>query len=873
MGIFLVHSQRQPLSQVIGQISWLLAFAGVCLLSGLLVLRSGWPKISALLALIGFVAAGSASSLLFAARFPPHHVRYLANSGIDLTGPIRLGGVLVSTPLRTPYGLQFDVDARKVEIDRPNLGITTRAVEGKVRLRLNASNDPAAWANIDLLHLQYGDRIRALASLRRPRIYRNPGSFDFRWWMESFEDVYWEGTIRNPLLVEKLPTAARPSAVRLLEATRQRLIHAIDAMYPPWSSNMRDGAVLKAILLGERASLDSDTIEGFRRSGLYHLLVIAGLHIGLLVLIVDFLLRLLPLGATRRSVLLLIFLAAYSVLVEQRTATLRATLMILAYLVARLLYRERVLLNAIGFAALVLLLVRPAWLLESGFQLSFSAVLLIAALVVPVLMRTTEPYRRALWNLEDLGPDIHFSPRQAQFRLDVRGLIAALKSHVGLMDRHPAVARHTVTAPLRVILWIGNILLFSAILQTGLLLPMAETFHRVTIAGIGLNALAIPVMVALLLAALPTVLLAALSPSWALWPSKALALVLKCLFALTQVPSLASWLSFRVPDPPTWVALGFTLSAITAAVALGRRSRVACISLLSVALFAGLISLHPFGPRLPSGVLEITALDCGSGRADFVVLPDRTTMLIGTCGSKSGSAFAGASQSQRWDPGEEIISPYLWSRGIQKVDILAVSDAREDSRGLATIVRNFGVAEIWRGANSFTAFNSALMEVVRRRRITIRDVAAGDIVARATTSIVILGPARTNGMLSASNPRGDDPLVIRIADQDKSALLSADSNTKLESELTDSPFPLQSQLLVTRQGAKTLSSIYFLGRVLPRVVLLSGDESRGQPSDGMPDQLRSIGARIYRTNLGGAVTVLMQGGSIAVHTYGAAPED
>ncbi len=875
LGILLVHPEQKPLGEIIGDIGLLLVSAGVCFLTGLVMLRSEWPKVSALLALAGFVVAGSASSFLFEARFPPNHVRHLATSGIDLTDPIRLEGVLVSTPLRTPYGLQFDIETKAVEVARSKTSVTTRPAEGKVRLRLETSNDPAAWSEIESQHLQYGDRIRALARLRHPKNYRNPGSFDFRWWMKSIEDVCWVGTIKSPLLLEKLPGTSGAGLARMLERTRRRLIDAIDVLYPPWSNNMRDGAVLKAVLLGERASLDSETIEGFRSSGLYHLLVIAGLHIGLLALIANFLLRLLPLSATWRSVWLLIFLVAYAALVEQRTATLRATVMIFAYLVARLLYRERVLLNAIGLAALVLLLHRPAWLLESGFQLSFSAVLLIAGLAAPVLMLTIEPYRRALWKIDDINPDIHFRPHQAQFRLDVRALIGVLKRREGFMNRHPALASCAVTAPIRLALWTANILLFSAILQVGLLLPMAETFHRVTIAGIGLNALAIPVMVALLVTAVPTVVLATFASSLAVWPSKAVALILKVLFALTEVPSLAHWLSFRIPEPPAWVALGFALSAIIAAVTLAKRPRVSWIPLVGVVFFASLISVHPFAPRLSSSVLELTALDCGGGDAVFVVLPDRTTLLIDAGGSRTRNTREGASQGRRWDPGEDIISPYLWSRGIQKIDIVAVSDAREDLSGLLAIVRNFRVGEVWQGGNSFTPANEGLMEAIQRLGIRIREMTAGDIVTRGTTSIQVLSPARGSGMLSASGSVGDGPLVLRISDRGTSALLLGDSSAKLERELAGSSFPLESQVLkVARQGSKTSSTREFLGRVLPQVALVSAEgDGRGEPSHEMLGGLRSIGARVYRTDFSGAVTVVMDGGSIGVHTYGAAPDD
>jgi len=189
LGVFLAHPRHQPLADVMQSVSLLLASAGTCSLAGLVLLGSGWPKVSGLLALIGFAVAGSASSFLFEARFPPNHVRYLATSGVDLSDPIRLEGILVSTPIRNAYGVQFDVKATHVEVGDPKTGGITHPTTGKVRVRLETSSDPAAWSEIESLHLQYGDAIRALVRLRRPKNHQNPGSFDFRWWMESFEDL------------------------------------------------------------------------------------------------------------------------------------------------------------------------------------------------------------------------------------------------------------------------------------------------------------------------------------------------------------------------------------------------------------------------------------------------------------------------------------------------------------------------------------------------------------------------------------------------------------------------------------------------------------------------------------------------------------
>ena len=589
------------------------AGSAVCLLAGVLALRRGWVRVSLLLALLGFLAAGTSAACLFDYRFAPNHVSRLATLPVDVQRPVRLEGRIVSSPVRTAYGLQFDM-----ETERAASGGRSFALNGEVRLRLEAASQPEMWVLVDSLRLRYGDAVRVLVRLRRPRIYQNPGSFDFRRWMESTEDIYWVGTIKDPRQVEKLPPTGHFGILTPAERVRERLLRSIDDLYPRWAAEGRCGTVLKAVLLGDRSALDSETIENFRKTGLYHLLVIAGLHVGLLVVLAGALLRLLPLGESSRRWLVLLFLVFYSLLVEQRAPTLRATLMISLYLVARLLYRGHSTLNAIGLAALILLLARPAWLIHSGFQLSFSAALLIAGLVAPILERTTEPYRRALRNLDDYTLDARLPPRQAQFRLDLRALVAALQIRFRFLDHHDAWAGAAVLGPVWVLLWTANMLLFSAVLQVGLVLPMASTFHRVAWAGILLNALAIPLMTALLALAVPTVVLGATVPTLAVWPAKALAVVMTGLFSLTDLPHLAPWLSFRVPNPPAWVGWGLALSLLLAALSCGRHAWTFRASLAGVGLMTALVALHPFPPNLPAGVLEVTALDCGQGDSLFI---------------------------------------------------------------------------------------------------------------------------------------------------------------------------------------------------------------------------------------------------------------
>src|SRR5512146_647970 len=120
-----------------------LLLATLCLLGGLGSLRRGWARTAGTFALTGFVVAGISASGVFQNRFPPDHVRNLADRGIDLNQDVELEGVIVSAPVRTGSGFTIDLACRRV-----GEGISSRAVQGKVRIRLFTPPDRDNWAQL-----------------------------------------------------------------------------------------------------------------------------------------------------------------------------------------------------------------------------------------------------------------------------------------------------------------------------------------------------------------------------------------------------------------------------------------------------------------------------------------------------------------------------------------------------------------------------------------------------------------------------------------------------------------------------------------------------------------------------------------------------
>ena len=102
---------------------------------------------------------------------------------------------------------------------------------------------------------------------------------------------------------------------------------------------------MKAILLGDDNDLDLDTKSDFQASGTYHVLVVSGLHVTALAAGLFWLLSLLRVPSIANTLLVAGAVLSYTAVAGAGTPVVRAALMVLLYLVARLVYRERALLN------------------------------------------------------------------------------------------------------------------------------------------------------------------------------------------------------------------------------------------------------------------------------------------------------------------------------------------------------------------------------------------------------------------------------------------------------------------------------------------------------------------------------------------------
>lgn len=819
------------------------------------------------MALIAWVAMGALAISAERAAIPANHVARLISQGrIDTSEPLRWRGRLREDPVAFPWGRRYEIELENVEVAGAPL-----LVSGGLRANLYGEQTAGAPEG-----LRAGDRVEALLRARQPRNFLDPGAFDLRSHLAR-QRIDLTGSLRSGELLRRIDQPPPTLSQRLARA-RGNLLGRLDSLF---SAHSQRAAVLRAMLLGDRSFVDSDVVTAFQKTAAYHVLVVAGLHVGALAVFLFWLCRRLRFSIGLTSLVTLMALSAYVGIVQDRPPILRAALMAALYICARPLFRRIDLVNTVALAALAILFWKPSSLADSSFQLSFAAAGVIAGLALPWMDRTSAPYRAGLAHLDDVTRDVAHAPKIAQFRIEMR---AAGRWLSGRLPRHVAPRAGTIIAvPIRAGLRLWEIVLLSAAIQWGMMPLLALDFHRVSLAGPLSNIPAVILTGIIVPLGCFTLALTFIWGRLAILLASALSVCAGWLLATVAWFSRLPRVSHRIPGPPVWLAIVFfgaliCLAGAARVAAKWRNNRIAQRGLpppihpaewISAAALAALtltVATHPFKPQLERGKLEVSVLDVGQGDSIFVAFPNGRTMLIDG-GGQQGSQWVGGSRSGV-DVGEEVVSPYLWSRGLKQLDVVALTHAHHDHLdGLHSLLENFRVGELWIGRDEKTPALESLLHEAKSRGVTILHETRGAQFDWAGVTVEVLWPADASPVEQASN---DDSLVLRLTDGHVSFLLPGDIQKRVEDDLAKEHAPLAADFLkVPHHGSKTSSTEAFLAAVAPRVAVVSVGEGNpfGHPVESVVERYEHAGVRFLRTDRDGAVPALTDGRNMQAHAF------
>lgn len=841
---------------------------------------------------LAFCWAGAALALLETGNVSATRVQRFFDEGAIASGdPVEVTGVLTNAPERAPDSFYLTLRVEQIRFRERE-----QAATGVVWLVV-AARDVVTREAYERLELRYGARVRVMAALSRAETFRNPGGSSLTEYLER-RGYDATATVKSPLLIERLDDERVFLPLAWIYEWRQFLLAEMAQNFSPETSG-----VLQAALLGNRHYLSQATAGRFRQAGTFHVLVISGLHISFIGGLVLLIMRRVTKRRGWQFIVSATFLWAYAIMVGAETAVVRAALMFTVVALGAVVARRARPLNALGCAALILLVWRPGDLFDASFQLTFLAVLLMVAVAWPLFERLREtgewrptqatPYPPNCphwWRL--IAEALFWSEREWQREL-------ALAPYSCRLFKTPLAARLERWHAQRPLRYAVAMLLVSISVQAGLLPLLILYFHRLSLASFILN-----IFVSLLMALLSLVALAALLLS------QASTMLAAPLFWLAE---LMNWLMVHSVDPFAYLGIAalrlpeytgrwaslylvYYIPLFFLAVALARWHPLLNVStideeknqatlqfvawLVAVMLSATLVIIaHPGSAGRPDGRLRIDFLDVGQGDAALVTMPDGTTLLVDGGGrpqlyqreatsvsEEGGEVFERDTRSI----GEAVVSEYLWWRGLDRVDYILATHADADHiDGLNDVARNFSVraALVGRAPADDAEFKKFSL-TMQGAGVPVALIGRGDVLRFGPVEASVLWPVRTEDPHAPS--ANNDSVVLSLRFGERVFLLTGDIEQRAEATLVAAPEELWADVVkVAHHGSKTSSTGSFVAATRPKLAVISVGLSSifGHPHKEVTERWRAGGAEVLTTGGRGTITVSTDGHDLSIETY------
>jgi competence protein ComEC len=751
--------------------------------------------------------------LLFIGFFR-YEIGMIPPAGIEeiLYQQVEVQGVVIKSQKERSGGSSLIVKGKARSLSDPSI-----AMSGKISIR--------SWEEI--FPQRYGNVVEIEGLLSQPRLPRNPGGFDYRKYLAR-RGIFATMNIENISDVQTVDTDGGNFFLRWVHGLREKMELVIDETMPSEGTailtlniprkllskivpnTFESAPFLKEMILGDRAALSPETRQAFIRTGTVHILVVSGLHVGIIAgwafLVCNWIGKMFRLRTKSISYTLVIpVVLCYAMMIGFQSPIVRASILVILFVTATIMDRDRDLFNLLAVAALCILVYRPGAIFDAGFQLSFGVVASIVYLM---------PY----WEK----------------------LLARI--------RNDKWTRHLLYRILQSIA-----VSWSA--QIGAMLIIAHTFKRASLTGFAVNPIVVPPVGIIVPIGLATWITEPIRHSLA----TLLGYVNHISIYLINLPinyfSGLQWSEIPVRGFSFWhlvfsIALIVFITNLSSLLKQKRRLLISGIAIAAIFIWAMALSYD-------GHVLKATYLDVGQGDSIFVDLPNGRKILID-----------GGPYSVRFDTGKRVVAPFLQYEGVKSLDLVVSTHPHNDHAGGFTYLVqnednvNFWIGEVITGSYGLTTPTfQELRSRLDRRGIKYQDAQIGSIFKDDELHVEVVGPQYPDLSGDEDSRMNNNSVVLKVTYKGVSFLFASDIGEESERLLIDSGRDIRAQVLkVPHQGSEKSSSWEFLRAVQPYIGIISvGWNFFGHPSRLILGRYRWLGIKTYRTDERGAITVVTDG--------------
>jgi competence protein ComEC len=337
-----------------------------------------------------------------------------------------------------------------------------------------------------------------------------------------------------------------------------------------------------------------------------------------------------------------------------------------------------------------------------------------------------------------------------------------------------------------------------------------------------------------------------------------------------RLVDIVPWLAIRVP-PPSASIISIYYAGL--AVTLWSATRFRRIAGFAAAVACAVVIVTGSVAHQDVRGLRLTMFDVGQGDALMVQVREpnlrgarsRDTgpraLMVDTGGSPFGGSF---------DIGSRVLEPALWARGVSALDTVLLTHGDPDHiGGVLPLIDDFKPRHLWQGVPVPRA--SSLRSVLARASasgVVIEQRRDGEEFRLGDARVLVLHPPAPDW--ERQRVRNDDSVVIEIVYGDVGLLLTGDIGADIERTIVPRLVPAKTRVLkVAHHGSRTSTSPELLEVWRPQIALISCGRGNpfGHPAPDVIARLEAIGARIYRTDLDGQVTIDTDGTHVGVRTF------